>query len=126
METGPLAAGVTTAAANLMRFAVPHAMTPQELLGAHGIELPSYDPGRYYAKGPRCSDSRSKAHQNNKVLGISIEDDGSVRWGCNHCGWTGPERSNGGYREKLKTYVYRDRAGVVRFRKVRNLPDRTP
>ena len=54
-----------------------------------------------------------------------------MRWGCNHCGWTGPEkgsgdRSNGKERNDLPAYVYRDADGVPRFRKVRNLPGREP
>jgi hypothetical protein len=101
-------------------------MSPQELLGKHGIELPFYKPDRYYTTCPQCSHSRSQAHQNNKVLGVTIEADGSVRWGCNHCGWTGAEKGNGGHRDELKAYVYRDVAGVVRFRKVRNQPGKTP
>src|SRR5262245_11137115 len=101
-------------------------MTPQELLGKHGIELSNYGPGRHYTVCPQCSRSRSDAHQNSKVLGVTIEADGSVRWGCNHCNWTGPQKGNGGDREELKTYVYRDHAGVALFRKVRNLPGKTP
>ena len=54
-----------------------------------------------------------------------------MRWGCNHCGWTGPEkgsgdRSNGKERSDLPAYVYRDADGAPRFRKVRNLPGREP
>ena len=101
-------------------------MTPRELLGTHAIELPSYDPGRHYTTCPQCSRGRTAAHRNNKVLGVTIEGDGAVRWGCNHCGWTGPHKGNGGHREELKAYVYRDRTGAARFRKVRNRPDRTP
>jgi hypothetical protein len=85
-------------------------MTPQELLNANGIKLESAAPGRYYATCPKCSRDRSKAHQNNKVLGVTIEDDGGVRWGCNHCGWTGPEKgtgkSNGQGGEFAATYDY--------------------
>src|SRR5262249_33111638 len=62
--------------------------------------------------------------QDNKVLGVTIESNG-VRWGCNHCEWTGPEKGSG-ERQKLQTYVYRDADGVARFRKVRNLPGREP
>jgi putative DNA primase/helicase len=100
-------------------------MTIVELLSAHSINLTSTEPGRYYTTCPKCSRKRSRAHQANKVLGVTIEDDGGVHWGCNHCGWTGPEKGNGGG-ESLQTYVYRDTNGEPRFRKVRNLPGREP
>jgi hypothetical protein len=92
-------------------------MTAQELLAAHGISLHSTAPGRYYTTCPRCSHTRSKAHQKTRVLGITIEDDGGVRWGCNHCNWTGPEKgsgkSNGQGGEFAATYDY------IGFQKVR-------
>jgi hypothetical protein len=97
-------------------------MTAQELLAANGISLHSTAPGRYYTICPRCSHKRSKAHQKTRVLGITIEDDGGVRWGCNHCNWTGPEKgtgkSNGGLdphddRNFVATYDY------IGFQKVR-------
>jgi Protein of unknown function (DUF3631) len=107
-------------------------MTIAGLLAKHGIKLPSTAPGRHYTTCPQCSAGRaSKEHRAAKVLGLTIEADGKVRWGCNHCSWTGPEpgsgdRSNGKGRNDLPTYVYRDAGGVVRFRKVRNLPGREP
>jgi Protein of unknown function (DUF3631) len=100
-------------------------MTAQDLLAKNGIKLESCAPGRHYTTCPKCSRTRGKAHQNNKVLGVTIEADGSVRWGCNHCGWSGPEKGSG-ERQELPTYIYRDRDGVPRFRKVRNLPGREP
>jgi hypothetical protein len=99
-------------------------MTAQELLNAHGIKLEIYEPGRYYTTCPKCSKDRRKQHQTNKVLGITIDADGGVRWGCNHCGWTGPER--GDPKPEMPSYIYRDRDGVVRFRKVRNRPGKEP
>jgi hypothetical protein len=103
-------------------------MTAAELLQANGIKVESTAPGRYYTTCPQCSSGRSKAQQ--KVLGVTIEADDSVRWGCNHCGWTGPEKGNGPNgsrpRAELVTHVYRDAEGTVRFRKVRNLPGREP
>jgi hypothetical protein len=70
-------------------------MSPAELLNANGISLESTAPGRYYTICPQCSRDRTgAAHQRAKVLGVTIEGD-SVRWGCNHCGWTGPERGTG-------------------------------
>ena len=103
----------------------PDVMTIAELLAKHGIELASTEPGRHYTTCPRCSRNRSKAHQGTKVLGVTIEDDGSVHWGCNHCTWTGPEKGSG-QRQELQNYAYRDTDGVPRFRKVRNLPGRSP
>jgi hypothetical protein len=106
--------------------------TADEVLAKHGIKLPSTAPGRHYTTCPQCSSTRSSSeHRAAKVLGITIEADGKVRFGCNHCGWTGPEKGNGGRsngkgRNDLPTYVYRDAGGVVRFRKVRNLPGREP
>jgi putative DNA primase/helicase len=92
----------------------------QELLNAHGITLDSYAPGRHYTTCPRCSKDRRKQHQTNKVLGVTIDADGGVRWGCNHCGWTGPEKGGGKRkRDEWPGYIYRDRDGVIRFRKVR-------
>jgi hypothetical protein len=99
-------------------------MTPQS--------FSAHTPSSYRATTPAVTIRRARsaraagAHRNNKVLGVTIEGNGAVRWGCNHCGWTGPHKGNGGHREELKAYVYRDRTGAVRFRKVRNRPDRTP
>src|SRR5262249_54574793 len=46
--------------------------------------------------------------------------DGRVRWGCNHCGWTGPEKGGGFGGEDGETfYFYHDAGRTVRFRKVR-------
>jgi putative DNA primase/helicase len=105
-------------------------MTPQETLTRHGIALESYAPGRHYTTCPRCSHKRSGPHRKNKVLGITIGDDGSVCWGCNHCAWRGPEKGSGERQERarsqLRSHVYRDKDGVVCFRKVRNVPGREP
>jgi hypothetical protein len=103
-------------------------MTPQETLSKHGINLESYAPGRHYAICPKCSHTRSTPHRKSKVLGITIGDDGTVCWGCNHCAWTGPEKGSGERQERreLTSHIYRDKDGVVRFRKVRNLPGRDP
>jgi hypothetical protein len=93
-----------------------------DLLERHGIALATTAPGRHYTICPKCSAERHPAHQKLKVLGVTIGNDGSVRWGCNHCAWTGPERQT----HELQTYVYRNAAGKVLFRKVRNLPGREP
>jgi hypothetical protein len=87
-------------------------MTAEQLLAKHGIKLENTAPGRHYAQCPKCSQGRSRAHQSSKVLGVTIEADGSMRWGCNHCGWTGPEKVSGGDRRELTSYVYRDADGA--------------
>jgi hypothetical protein len=99
--------------------------TAQETLSRHGIKLENYAPGRHYTTCPVCSHTRSTAHRKNKVLGITIGENGSVCWGCNHCSWTGPEKGSGERRE-LTSYVYRDADGAPCFRKVRNRPGREP
>jgi putative DNA primase/helicase len=100
---------------------------PQELLNTHGIELKSYAPGQHYATCPRCSAKRRKEHQKNECLGVLIEPGDKVCWHCNHCDWSGPEKgSGGGNKTELPAYIYRDRDGVVRFRKVRNRPGKEP
>jgi hypothetical protein len=96
-------------------------MTIAELLAKHGIKLESTAPGRYYTLCPQCSKDRSK--QNAKCLGVTIEPNASVHWGCNHCSWTGPEKGSGGERPKLEiTYDYHDADGTLLFQKVRNPP----
>jgi hypothetical protein len=99
---------------------------PEHVLSANGIRLPSYAEGRHYTTCPQCSrDRATAAHRKAEVLGVTI-DGGSVRWGCNHCGWTGPSKGNGngGEGKPLTSYPYRDKDGEIRFRKVRNAPGR--
>ena len=97
-----------------------------ELLRQHGITLTDTKPGRHYTTCPRCSKDRKKpGHKNAECLGVTIDSDG-VPWGCNHCGWTGPEKGGGDGKTELPSYIYRDRDGVIRFRKVRNRPGREP
>jgi predicted P-loop ATPase len=94
-------------------------MTPEQWLRANGIVPPKH--GRYTVC-PKCSSTRKGAHKKLKCLGVTIDGD-NVRWGCNHCGWTGPERGTGGNGERppLKCYLYGDS-----LRKVRNSPGRIP
>ena len=105
-------------------------MTVAELLAKHGIKLASTAPGRHYTTCPQCSARRaSKEHRAAKVLGVTIEADGKVRWGCNHCDLTGPQKGsgkggNGGDEGFAATYDYTDADGVLLFQKVRNPPGR--
>lgn len=88
-----------------------------QLLDENGISLNGRNDGRYYATCPKCSAYRKRAHQNNRVLGVTIKD-GTAMWGCNHCGWTGPEKRANGHAD-LITYDYCDAAGEIAFQKVR-------
>ena len=101
---------------------------PAELLRDYGIHLTDFGVGRHYALCPQCSAQRKPAHRNMRCLGVSIEPDGRVGFGCNHCSWTGPGKGNGkgGDGRPLTSYVYRDKDGIERFRKVRNAPGRKP
>ena len=105
-------------------------MTVAELLAKHGIKLPSMAPGRHYTTCPQCSHERRKS--NAKPLGVTIEADGGVHWGCNHCSWTGPEKGAGkdgnghGGKGFGATYDYTDADGALLFQKVRNAPRREP
>jgi hypothetical protein len=90
--------------------------SPAELLAANGIALESTAPGRYYTMCPQCSHTRSEAHQKAKCLGVTIEGD-SARWGCNHCGWTGPA-GRGNPKPELPSHRYAD----GKLRKVCNPP----
>jgi hypothetical protein len=96
-----------------------------ELLRKHGITLADTKPGRYYTTCPQCSKDRKKpGHKSAACLGVTIELDGSVRWGCNHCPWTGPEKGSGERRgdSELVTYDYVDNDGALLFQKVRKPP----
>jgi DNA-binding MarR family transcriptional regulator len=99
-------------------------MTPHELLESYGIRLNSTAPGRYYTTCPQCSRSRKPAHQKIKCLGVTIEGE-HVRFGCNHCGFTGPGPGTGnGHDHKPHeiTYDYVDQDGNLLFQKVRMPP----
>src|SRR5262249_38816463 len=103
-------------------------MSPEDLLRANGVALPSYAPGRYATTCPRCSAGRhSVANRNAQVLGVTLERDRAFG-GCNHCGWTFPQRGNGNGRDHdpPPDYLYRDASGELRAGKVRNKPGRKP
>jgi hypothetical protein len=102
-------------------------MSAQRLLDEHGIKLTLDGPGQYYSTCPKCSANRKKEHQKRKVLGVLLKPDGKVIWHCNHCPWSGPAKGKQqSTKPELPNYVYRDKTGVPRFRKVRNLPGREP
>ena len=95
-------------------------MTAAELLCQHGIKLTDTKPGQHKTVCPQCSAKRKKS--SDPCLSVAIEPGDRVVWHCNHCNWSGPPKGSGG--QRLTTYIYRDVEGVVRFRKVRNLPGR--
>jgi hypothetical protein len=101
-------------------------MSAQQLLDAHDIKLTLGPPGQYYSLCPQCTAKRKKEHQKRKVLGVYLEPNGKVKSHCNHCNWSGPPKSNYSAKPELPFYIYRDSAGVARFRKVRNRPGREP
>jgi putative DNA primase/helicase len=96
-------------------------LSPQEILRQYGIAYE--DSGRYYTTCPHCSKDRRKPTA--KCLGVTIDAEG-VRFGCNHCGWTGPEKGRGNGKaadaHDLTTYDYVDADGKLLFQKVRNPP----
>jgi hypothetical protein len=100
-------------------------MTPQELLNANGIYLKSYDLGNHTSICPKCSHTRSRAHQKTECVSVKIDDKGST-WHCHHCGDSGPPKGsgkgNGHDRSFAATYDYNDADGALRFQKVRNPP----
>jgi hypothetical protein len=61
-----------------------------DILRDNGIAAPFTIHNRFYTTCPKCSQTRQRAHQKLKCLGVTIGP-ASVRWGCNHCGWTGGE-----------------------------------
>jgi hypothetical protein len=97
-------------------------MSPEELLRANGIELQSYAPGRYTVICPRCSKDRKVRHQKLRVLGVNIYADDRCNWGCNHCGWIGPEKGSGGNGggPACRCHLYGET-----LRKVKNAPGRS-
>ena len=105
---------------------------PSELLRHNGIKLDNVAPGRHYTTCPNCSaKARAAYNRKRKTLGVTIEANNRVRWGCNRCGWQGPERGDTPPREpavrrELPFHVYRDANGAPQFRKVRNRPGAQP
>jgi hypothetical protein len=96
----------------------------EELLQAHHIALTDLSPCRHYTTCPECSAQRSHAHRKLKCLGVTIEAEDKVFWGCDHSGWPARAQAQRRRRKELTAYVYRDKDRVARFRKVRNQPGR--
>jgi AAA domain len=109
--------------------------TIDDILRQHGLDPPSSAPGRYYVRCPRCSNTRTGSNRNAKCLGITISDDG-VRYGCNHCGFTGGGKlngkANGGDHTNsfAATFDYVDEAGSLLFQvcktRDKEFPQRRP
>src|SRR5215813_8699967 len=66
----------------------------QELLNANGIYLQSYDLGNHTSICPKCSHTRSRAHQKTECVSVKIDDKGPT-WCCHHCGDSGPAKGIG-------------------------------
>jgi hypothetical protein len=103
----------------------------EELLRAHGIELPSYAPGRYYVRCPQCSDHRKPHNRKLPCCGVTIEADGRTFWGCNNdgCTFSGPKPGDGqgdsfpsASAAGHKTWDYRDERGTLLFQVVKTPP----
>jgi putative DNA primase/helicase len=99
--------------------------TADEILHEYGIAPPPPGKQRYYTTCPQCSANRSRAHQKAACLGVTVKGDG-VKWGCNHCLWTGGGYYNGKINgpggEPARTYDYLDEQGNLLSQKVRNPP----
>ena len=99
--------------------------TADEILHEHDIAPPPPGKHRYYTTCPQCSANRSRAHQKAACLGVTVKGDG-VKWGCNHCLWTGGGYYNGKINgpggEPTTTYDYRDEQENLLSQKVRNPP----
>ena len=53
-------------------------MTAQELLNTNGIYLKNYDLGNHTSICPKCSHTRSRAHQKTECVSVKIDDKGST------------------------------------------------
>jgi hypothetical protein len=84
----------------------PERRTAADILDNFRIWLKSTAPGRYYTTCPECSHARKRRHQKLPCLGVTITSEG-VKFGCNHCGWTG-----GGYYESSRRFA--PTAAIVR------------
>lgn len=105
-----------------------------EILDKFGVQRPPQDaPDRYYTTCPKCSAMRSTtAHREAKVLGVTIDAKG-VKFGCNHCGWTGGAPYNSSKKNGfiVAEYDYADEGGKLLFQVCRKadkngFPQRRP
>src|SRR3954454_1494628 len=76
--------------------------TASEILHENRIVTNSTAIGRYYTTCPQCSLKRKPANQKLKCLGVTIGSEG-VKFGCNHCGWTGGWKNEIAARRSLVT-----------------------
>ena len=88
-----------------------------DILREFGIGPPPPGKDRYYTICPQCSANRSRAHQKNQVLRVTIDAKG-VRFYCNHCEWNGGKyfKVNGkdrNYRADVREFPYCDESGNV-------------
>jgi hypothetical protein len=96
--------------------------TASDILAGFGLPPPPPGRGRYYSICPQCSPTRSStAHRKSMCLGITIDAKG-VKFGCNHCGWTGgalfETKANGhagGASPFAAIYDYVDESGTLLF-----------
>ena len=92
--------------------------TVSEILHEFGLPPPPPGKTRYYTQCPKCSATRSKAHQKSACLGVSITDDG-VKFGCNHCAWAGGKKFINGKDHARKVVIaefpYHDESCNVLF-----------
>jgi Protein of unknown function (DUF3987) len=111
--------------------------TAAEILGKFGLPPPPPGRDRYYSTCPRCSATRSTtAHRKSECVGITIDATG-VKFGCNHCGWTGGgsfETKSNGHADRraggqtytaskiAATYNYVDESDVLLFQVLRFEP----
>ena len=58
-----------------------------ERLIAHGIRLPSYNPGEHKTLCPSCSHTRK--NKSDKCLSVKIDTQDGAAWNCHNCGMKG-------------------------------------
>jgi hypothetical protein len=99
--------------------------TAKMILDKFGLHPPSTAPGRYYTKCPKCSATRTTAHQKLECLGVTIDEKG-VKFGCNHCKFGGgalylDEKAN-----FIATYDYFDENDKLLFQVCRTADKQFP
>ncbi len=79
-------------------------------LTENGIRLRDYRVGNQKTICPNCSHTRRK--KTDQCLSVTIEADGSAKWLCHHCGWTGGTGGEG-YRPMRAKRSYRKPERVI-------------